>query len=441
MRKRIAILGSTGSIGTQALDVIAAHPDRFEVVALAAGRQVEKLREQAAAFNVPIVAHAGEGADGLHRVAVDSKPDLVLAATDGFVSFDAVFAAVERGTDVAVANKELIVAAGELLLAQAKRSGSSILPVDSEHSAIFQCLVGEDPARVAFIVLTASGGPFLRTPREALERVTVEAALAHPTWRMGTKNSVDSASMMNKGLEIIEASRLFGLPGERVRVLVHPQSIAHGMVVFTDGSMKMQAAAPDMRLPIGYALAHPDRLAPRHSDAIECHADPSTSRLRRSAQDYASRTPDCHADPSTSRLRRSAQDYASRGPDCHAELVEARLSERSESKHDPLLAIGAKLGQDALRYDFELPDFDRFPCLQLAYEALAAGGTMPAVLSAANEVAVAAFVNGQLPFIGIAAVIESAMRAASGEPLTLEAVRRADKKARADATAALAAVV
>jgi 1-deoxy-D-xylulose-5-phosphate reductoisomerase len=363
-KKTVAILGSTGSIGTQALEVIAQHRDRFDVVALAAGKQVDKLRDQAARFGVPIVASAHDGAAGLHRVAVESEPDIVLAATDGFVSFDAVFAAVERGIDIAVANKELIVAAGELLIAAAKRSGSKLLPVDSEHSAIFQCLVGEDPQRVRAIILTASGGPFWRKASSEIQDATVEAALAHPTWRMGIKNTVDSASMMNKGLEVIEASRLFGVPGERVQILVHPQSIVHGMVVFTDGNVKMQAAAPDMRLPIGYALAYPDRL-------------PSGAP-----------------------------------PD------------------DPLVAVGANPQQNALRYEFERPDPVRFPCVRLAYEALAAGGTMPAVLSAANEIAVAAFVEGEIRFGQIPAVIESAMTSAPAEELSLDGVRRADRLAR-----------
>lgn len=364
-KRRVAILGSTGSIGTQALDVIARHADRFEVVALAAGKQVDKLREQAAQFHVSIAVSAQDGARGLHRVAVESEPDIVLAATDGFVSFDAVFAAVERGVDIAVANKELIVAAGELLTAAAKRSGSKLLPVDSEHSAIFQCLVGEDPLRVRSIILTASGGPFWRKSSEEIESATVEAALAHPTWRMGIKNTVDSASMMNKGLEVIEASRLFGVPGERVQILVHPQSIAHGMVVFTDGNVKIQAAAPDMRLPIGYALAFPARLAGQPLD-----------------------------------------------------------------NGDPLVAAGAHPEAAALRYEFERADPVRFPCVRLAYQALAAGGTVPAVLSAANEIAVAAFVEGQIRFGEIPAVIESTMSASPAEELSMEGVRRADRSAR-----------
>lgn len=372
--KRVAILGSTGSIGTQALDVIARHRDRFQVVGLAAGKQIDRLREQAAQFDVPVVAHAGDGPQGLLRVAVDSKPDIILAATDGFVSFDAVFAAVVRGTHIAVANKELIVAAGELLLAAAARSGSLILPVDSEHSAVFQCLIGEKHDRVASIILTASGGPFWRKTKSEIEDATLDAALAHPTWRMGTKNTVDSASMMNKGLEVIEASRLFSMPADRVQILVHPQSLAHGMVVFTDGSVKIQAAAPDMRLPIGYALAYPDRL-----------------------------------------------------PAAPATLLDG----------DPVQSVGGHPEASAVRYDFERPDRDRFPCVALAYEALRAGGTMPAVLSAANEVAVAAFVEGEIRFGGVPAVIEHAMARGGTEELSLDGVRRADGKAREDAREAI----
>ena len=372
-RKKIAILGSTGSIGTQAIDVIERHPDRFEVVALAAGKQIDKVRDQALRLGARIVATAQDGAAGLRRVAVESGADVVLAATDGFVSFDAVFDAVERGIDIAVANKELIVAAGELLLAAASRSGSKILPVDSEHSAIFQCLAGEDPRRVQSIVLTASGGPFWRTAQSEIENATVEAALTHPTWQMGVKNTVDSASMMNKGLEVIEASRLFGLPGDRVQILVHPQSIAHGMVIFTDGSVKIQAATPDMRLPIGYALAYPDR------------------------------------------------------------LVEERAG-------DPLQGAGAHPEAAALRYDFERPDPVRFPCVRLAYEALTAGGTMPAVLSAANEIAVGAFVEGEIRFGQIPSVIERVMAAAETGELSLDGVRRADRLARESGREAVAAL-
>jgi 1-deoxy-D-xylulose-5-phosphate reductoisomerase len=366
-RRRVAILGSTGSIGTQALDVIAQHPDRFDVVALAAGKNRSLLHEQAGRFAPAIVTTADDGPGALQRVAIESKPDVVLAATDGAVAFDAVFAAVERGIDIAVANKELIVAAGELLVASAAHSGSALLPVDSEHSAIFQCLTGERPERVREIVLTASGGPFWRWDADRIAQAEVDAALAHPTWRMGTKNTIDSATMMNKGLEVIEASRLFGVPGDRVRFVVHPQSIAHGFVVFSDGSVKAQLAAPDMRVPIGYALAYPDRL-----------------------------------------------------PDPPAGWTGGEST---------LAAIGGSSGQP-LRYDFEPADPVRFPCVRLAYEALAAGGTMPAVLSAANEVAVAAFVERTIKFGDIPAVIEMAMAETGRAELTLAHIRIADRQAR-----------
>jgi 1-deoxy-D-xylulose-5-phosphate reductoisomerase len=362
-RKRVAILGSTGSIGTQALDVIGRHPGEFDVVALAAGRNVELLREQALRFDVKIATTADDGAAGLLRVAVESEPDIVLAATDGSVAFEAVFAAVERGIDLAIANKELIVSAGALLVELAKASGSRLLPVDSEHSAIFQCLVGEEHSSVAAIVLTASGGPFWRMSREEMQRADLASALAHPTWRMGTKNTIDSATMMNKGLEVIEASRLFGLTGDCIQIVVHPQSVAHGFVVFTDGSVKSQLAAPDMRLPIGYALSYPNRL-------------------------------------------NSVEDA------------------------DVLRMLGAKQGEVALQYDFEPPDPERFPCVQLAYEALNRGGTQPAVLSAANEVAVAAFVEGRISFGRIPEVVEETMDRAESEEASLRGVRSADGKAR-----------
>ncbi len=371
-RKRVAILGSTGSIGTQALDVIGRYPDRFDVVGLAAGRNVALLAEQARRFACTLTTMASDGPAGLLRVAVESEPDVLLAATDGAVAFDAVFEAVDRGISVAVANKELIVAAGELLVAAAERSGARLLPVDSEHSAIFQCLIGEDRASVAEIVLTASGGPFWRISREEMARADLAAALAHPTWRMGTKNTIDSATMMNKGLEVIEASRLFGFPGERVRFVVHPQSIAHGFVVFTDGSVKGQLAAPDMRVPIGYALAFPDRLPYRGGGS---------------------------------------------------------------ASQDGLTALGGKPAELALRYDFEAPDPDRFPCVRLAYRALAAGGTMPAVLSAANEVAVGAFVEGKIGFGEIAGVIENAIDRVECGEMSLAGIRAADRRARETAKA------
>jgi 1-deoxy-D-xylulose-5-phosphate reductoisomerase len=388
--KRIAILGSTGSIGTQALEVIARYPERFTVVALAAGKRTAALLEQARRFAPAFVACAdaadaetlrsqlpprvriGSGAAGLMMVAVESAPDIVVAATDGAVAFDAVFAAVERGSRIAVANKELIVAAGELFVAAAKRSGAEIIPVDSEHSALFQCLVGEPPERIASLILTASGGPFWEMPAERMRDASLADALRHPTWQMGTKNTVDSASLMNKGLEVIEASRLFGVPAERIDVLVHRTSVAHGFVVFSDGNVKAQLAPPDMRLPIGYALAYPDRL-----------------------------------------------------PDI--------------GSMDAFAALGAAAEAAAVRLEFQRPDPVRFPCLRLAYEALARGGTVPAALSAANEIAVDAFVEGRIRFGEIAEVVGDALAGTPDEPLTLEAVRRADTRARDLARAAVEA--
>jgi 1-deoxy-D-xylulose-5-phosphate reductoisomerase len=367
-RKRVAILGSTGSIGTQALDVIAAHPERFEVVGLAAGKNLDRLRQQCERFAPEIATSAADGPQGLCRVAVETRPDIVLAATDGAVAFDAVLEAIERGTDVAVANKELIVAAGEVMLAAAARSGSRLLPVDSEHSAVFQCLIGEDPERVAAIGITASGGPFRTADAREMADATLARALAHPTWRMGTKNTIDSATMMNKGLEAIEASRLFRQPGERVLIAVHPQSIVHGFVVFTDGSVKAQVCAPDMRLPIGYALSFPDRL-----------------------------------------------DMKPLGP---------------SQGIDPLRLLGAQASVSELRYDFERPDLERFPCVRLAYEALARGGTAPAVLSAANEVAVRSFVEGKVRFGEIARIIETTLERVAHRDATLAHIREADSDAR-----------
>jgi 1-deoxy-D-xylulose-5-phosphate reductoisomerase len=386
-KRRVAILGSTGSIGTQALDVIAQHPDEFEVVALAAGRNTELLREQAQRFRPNFTTNADDGPPGLLRVAVESDAEVLLAATDGSIAFDAVFAAVERGIDIAIANKELIVAAGELLVQSARASGSQILPVDSEHSAIFQCLVGEAHSSVAAILLTASGGPFWRTPADAMETADLSAALAHPTWRMGTKNTIDSATMMNKGLEVIEASRLFGFGGDRIGIVVHPQSVAHGFVIFTDGSVKSQLAAPDMRVPIGYALSYPKRL--------ESFGDPATS---------------------------------------------AAISSNISLDNGVLRLLGARNGEAALRYEFEAPDPARFPCVRLAYEALSTGGTQPTVLSAANEVAVAAFVEGRIAFGRIPEVIEGTMNRVKPEEPTLRGVRRADKEARTAAGEIVAAI-
>jgi len=387
--KKIAILGSTGSIGTQTLDVVARHPDRFRIVGLAAGKRTAELLAQAKTFQPQFVScgdiddveslraelpphtHVTSGAAGLLVVAAESCADVVVAATDGAVAFDAIFAAVERGARIAVANKELIVAAGELFVAAAKRSGAEIIPVDSEHSALFQCLVGEPRERIATLILTASGGPFWELSAEQMRDASVADALRHPTWQMGVKNTVDSASLMNKGLEVIEASRLFGIPHEKIKVLVHRTSIAHGFVIFTDGNVKAQLAPPDMRLPIGYALAYPDRL----------------------------------------------DDVAA---------------------VDPLKALGAR-GEPFARLDFHRPDLERFPCLGLAYRALERGGSVPAVLSAANEVAVEAFVEGRIRFGEIAEVVGAAVEATPDEAISLKSVRAADARGRELARAAVEA--
>lgn len=390
MHKKVAILGSTGSIGTQTLDVVARHPDRFRVVALAAGARVRELLEQARRFEPAVVSCASEtdaatlraalprttrvvsGAEGLVAVAAESGAAVVVAATDGAVAFDAVFAAVERGIRIAVANKELIVAAGELFVAAAARSGAEIVPVDSEHSAIFQCLVGEPHDGIATIVLTASGGPFWDWTAEAIAGASLADALRHPTWQMGTKNTVDSASLMNKGLEVIEASRLFSVPAERIDVLVHRTSVAHGFVVFADGNVKAQLAPPDMRLPIGYALTYPDRLRDR----------PHISALG---------------------------------------------------------ALGAKADETLARLEFRPPDLERFPCLALSYAALRRGGVAPAVLSAANEIAVDAFVRGMIRFGSIPDVVAAALAGVPDQELTLATVRSADARARAIASSAVEA--
>ncbi len=390
MRKNVAILGSTGSIGTQTLDVVARHPDRFRAVALAAGSRTADLLAQAKRFEPQVVSCANEsdvaalraelpastrvlsGAAGLLAVATEAKGEVVVAATDGAVAFEAVFAAVERGIRIAIANKELIVAAGELFVAAAERSGAEIVPVDSEHSAIFQCLVGEPKDRISSIVLTASGGPFWAWDAERIANASLADALRHPTWQMGTKNTVDSASLMNKGLEVIEASRLFGIGADRIDVLVHRTSVAHGFVVFTDGNVKAQLAPPDMRLPIGYALAYPDRL-----------------------------------------------------PDREREFALAALGVAPDAANATLA--------------FEPPDIERFPCLALAYESLCRGGVAPAALSAANEIAVAAFVRGDVRFGAIPEIVSAALRQTVDEPLSLASVRAADVRARELARAAVEA--
>ncbi len=374
--KRLAVLGSTGSIGTAALDVAARFPEKFAVVALAAGRNVALVEEQVRAFRPRTVAVA-EPADaarlrvafpGLEvlagdegREAVAAHPDAttVVAAFVGALGLVPTYRALTLGREVALANKETLVAAGDLMVAAAKAHGGAILPVDSEHNALHQALRVGPAGSVRRLILTASGGPFRTFSRAELAAVTPEQALAHPTWRMGAKITVDSATMMNKGLEVIEAHHLFGMPGDRIDVVVHPESRVHSLVEYEDGTLIAQLSVNDMRFPILYALAYPERLP----------------------------TPFGSLD---------------------------------------LVQVGA--------LHFEAADEERFPCLRLARAALAAGGTVPAALSAANEVAVEAFLAGRLSFTGVAAVVEDApARGAAGRTAlaSLDDVLAADRRGRA----------
>ena len=351
--RRILIVGSTGSIGTQALDVVE-RSDDLEVAGLAAGSSWELLLEQAGRFGVDrlaladpdAAARAGEharvlgGPEGLVELIVETDCDLVLNALVGSAGLGPTVATLGEGIDLALANKESLVVGGELVTALAEATGAQLIPVDSEHSALFQLLAGERPGTVDRLVLTASGGPF--RGRSDLESVTVEEALAHPTWRMGGKITVDSATLMNKGLELIEAHHLFGVPYEAIDVVVHPQSIVHALVHLNDGASLAHLGYPDMRVPISYALHHPDR------------ADVPVPTL---------------------------------------DLVE--------------------LGE----LTFEAPDEATFACLRLAREAARAGGTAPCVLNAANEVAVHAFLRGELSFTGIARVIESTLSELPARPV------------------------
>jgi 1-deoxy-D-xylulose-5-phosphate reductoisomerase len=362
---RLAILGSTGSIGTQALDVVRANPGIYEVVALATGRKADVLAAQAAEFGVPekLARCAGDDPGVLAGFAELEDVDIVLNAVVGFAGLPATVAALEAGKRLALANKESLIAAGPVVAAARSHGGGEIVPVDSEHSAVYQALQAGPEEAVRRILLTASGGPFRGRSRAELERVTVADALAHPTWSMGPKITVDSSTLMNKGLEIIEAKELFGVGLDRIDVVVHPQSVIHGMVEFTDGSTIAQLSMPDMRLPISYALAAPGRLA---------------------------------------------QPFG--------------------------LIDWARLGT----LTFESPDLDAFPCLGLAYRAATAGGDTPATLNAANEIAVAAFLDGRLSWRGIADVVEEVLEAhAPGNVSTVEDVVESDGRARRRATAAV----
>jgi 1-deoxy-D-xylulose-5-phosphate reductoisomerase len=372
---RLAVLGSTGSVGTQALDVVRANPGVYEVVALAAGRNEKLLAEQAAEFGVAELRArcAADDPSVLAGLAQLPEVDIVLNAVVGFAGLPATVAALEAGKRLALANKESLIAAGPVVAAARAKGGGEIVPVDSEHSAVYQALqagpkgpgVGGCPPRgsIRRILLTASGGPFRGLSRAELERVTVADALAHPTWSMGPKITVDSSTLMNKGLEVIEARELFGVELERIEVVVHPQSVIHGMVEFSDGSTIAQLSMPDMRLPIGYALAAPGRVG------------------------------------------------------------------------QPVGVIDwARLGT----LTFEVPDLDAFPCLGLAYRAATAGGDAPATLNAANEVAVSAFLEGRLPWRGIADVVGEVLEGhRPGNVTTIEDVVESDGQARLGAAAAV----
>ena len=362
---RLAVLGSTGSIGTQTLDVVRANPGVYEVVALAAGRNEKLLAEQAAEFGVPELwaRCAADDPSVLAGLAELPEVDIVLNAVVGFAGLPATVAALEAGKRLALANKESLIAAGPVVAAARTKGGGEIVPVDSEHSAVYQALQAGPRESVQRILLTASGGPFRGRSRTELERVTVADALAHPTWSMGPKITVDSSTLMNKGLEVIEARELFEVELERIEVVVHPQSVIHGMVEFTDGSTIAQLSMPDMRLPIAYALAAPGRV-PQPVGVIDW----------------------------------------------------ARLGTLS----------------------FETPDLDAFPCLGLAYRAASAGGDAPAALSAANEVAVAAFLDGRLSWRGIADVVSEVLEGhRPGNVTTIEDVVESDGEARRRAAAAV----
>jgi 1-deoxy-D-xylulose-5-phosphate reductoisomerase len=363
--RRVAILGSTGSVGRAALEVCAAFPDEYRVTGLCARQSAELLGEQVRRFRPTLVGLAAEDPGAARRIAEHRDVDVVLAAIVGAAGLDATLAALRAGKTVALANKESLVVAGELCLQTARASGATLLPVDSEHSAIFQALCGQRREDVRRILLTASGGPFRTRAAAELRDATVEEALRHPTWRMGRKITIDSATLMNKSLEVIEARWLFGVPGERIEILVHPQSLVHSLVEFVDGSMLAQIGPNDMKAPIAYALSYPRR------HALDLSVD--------------------------------------------------------------LAAVGS--------LTFERPDATRFPCVGLGHEALRAGGTMPAVLNAANEVAVAAFLEGRLPFAAIAGVITSAMAAHRPSPADdVEVILEADRWARARAAEAIAAM-
>lgn len=383
----ISILGSTGSIGQSTLSVVESLSDKFCVRGLAAGRDLEGLTRQVSRFRPRLVSVADEqdvrsletrlraagveplpeivfGEAGLVAVAALDGVDTVVSATVGAIGFLPTYKALTLGRRVCLANKETLVMAGELMTRAARESGAELLPVDSEHNALHQCMRGEHLSEVKRLILTASGGPFRETPIEVMRQATVEEALAHPTWQMGSKISIDSATLMNKGLEVIEAGWLFGFAADRVSVAVHPQSIVHSMVEMIDGSIIAQLGVTDMRLMIQYALTYPERLP--------------------------------------------------------SDLPPLSLEKLS-------------------RLEFFEPDLERFPCLSLAYEAMREGGTMPAVMSAANEVAVSAFLDRRIDFMEIPRVISATMDKHATQPCSsIEAVLEGDRWARSRAAAVIA---
>jgi 1-deoxy-D-xylulose-5-phosphate reductoisomerase len=374
--KRLAILGSTGSIGVNALEIVGQFGEEFDVLALAAGTNLALLREQISRFKPRIVSVLDQkraqvlrkdlqgeevevvyGEEGLIRAATFPGVDMVVVAVVGSVGLLPLLAAIEGGKNVALANKESIVAAGEIIMKKAREKGVIILPIDSEHSAIFQALGGRmEGEGVKRIILTASGGPFYTLPLEAFNKVSPQQALAHPVWEMGPKISVDSATLMNKGLEVIEAHWFFGVPAERIEVLIHPQGVVHSLVEFIDSSIIAQLSCPDMRIPIAYALSYPKRLA--------------------------------------------------------TDLPQLNVAELNHLTFDP-------------------PDFEKFPALKLAYQALDGGGTMPAVLNAANEVAVEAFLRRRISIDYIPQVVSATMEGHHATPLHgIDDARAADQWAR-----------
>lgn len=373
--KRITLLGSTGSIGKSALEVISRFPEHFKVQYLSANDNVDLLAEQAKRFRPRGVVIVNQNLESVLReklrgeaievlsskealcdIASRSDTDFVIGAMVGFSGLKPTLEALKAGKNVGLANKETLVVAGEIVTQLSKQYGGKLLPIDSEHSAIFQCLVGEKKENIRKIILTASGGPFRTLPKEQFSEITVESALKHPNWKMGKKITIDSATLMNKGLEVIEAKWLFDVAIEQIEVVVHPQSIIHSMVEYCDGSIKAQLGTPDMKIPIQYALTYPDRFE---------------------------------------------ADYP-------------RIDWKTLS-----------------RLDFEMPDTDRFRCLSLAFESIKAGGSYPCVLNAANEVAVELFLKGRIPFLKIPELIEQALQEhkANGE-LTVESLIEYDAETR-----------